>query len=143
LTGEKAKETHKQILESLTSLFGGSLALRDGKIFFLDESVSPAPLKTEIRSLNFELSKVSYRRAFPFGINGTIIHSKKDGQFSINGTIENIPEDLDFSKGRIQAEIKIKGIETFHFWPYLKTLLPMKMISGILDLEADFQGDLQ
>jgi hypothetical protein len=143
LTGGKAKETEKKILEALTSLFGGSLAFRDGEIFFSDEGVNQSPLKTEIRSFNFEVSKVSYREAFPFRINGTIIHSKKDGQFSIKGTIQNIPEDLDFSKGRIQAEVKIKGIETFHFWPYLKTLLPMKMISGVLDLNADFQGDFQ
>ena len=121
LTGEKLKETQKKILETLTSLFGGSLTLRDGEIFFSDESLGNSPLKTEIRSFNFQLSKVSYRKAFPFRINGRMIHSKKEGQFSINGTIQNIPEDLDFSKGRVEAEVKIKGIDTFHFWPYLKT----------------------
>src|SRR4030066_1902086 len=40
LTGEKLKETQKKILEAITSLFGGSLALRDGEIFFSDESLS-------------------------------------------------------------------------------------------------------
>ena len=143
VTGEKLKETQKKILEALTSLFGGSLALRDGEIFFSDESPSGSPLKTEIRSFNFELSKVAYRKAFPFRISGRIIHSKKDGPFSINGTIQNIPEDLDFSKGRVGAEVKIKGIDTFHFWPYLKTWLPMKTISGVLDLNAHYQGDFQ
>ena len=143
LTGEKLKETQKKILEAITSLFGGSLALRDGEIFFSDESLGNSPLKTEIRSFNFELSKVAYRKAFPFRISGKIIHSKKDGPFSINGTIQNIPEDLDFSKGRVEAEVKIKGIDTFHFWPYLKTWLPMKTISGVLDLNAHYQGDFQ
>jgi len=143
LTGEKLKETQKKILEALASLFGGSLALRDGEIFFSDESLSDLPLKTEVRSFNLELSKVSYRKAFPFRIHGRIIHSKKEGEFSINGTIQNIPEDLDFSKGRVEAEVKIKGMETFHFWPYLKMLLPMKTISGILDLKAFYQGDFQ
>jgi uncharacterized protein involved in outer membrane biogenesis len=141
LTGEKLKGTQKKILEALTSLFGGSLALRDGEIFFSDEGLGQPTLKTRIRSFNLELSKVSYRKAFPFRINGRIIHSEKEGQFSIHGTIENIPEDLDFSKGRVKAEVKIKGIETFHFWPYLKTMLPMKTISGALDLNAQYQGD--
>ena len=143
LTDEKLKEMQKKILEAITSLFGGSLALRDGEIFFFDESLSGSPLKTEIRSFNFELSKVSYRNAFPFRINGEIIHSKKEGQFSIHGTIQNIPEDLDFSKGGMEAEVKLKGIDTFHFWPYLKTWLPMKTISGVLDLNAHYQGGLQ
>ena len=49
---------------------------------------------------------------------------------------------MDFSKGRVEAELKINGIETLHFWPYLKTVLPMKMISGLLDLNVHYRGDL-
>lgn len=143
LTGEKLKETQRKILEAITSLFGGSLALRDGEIFFSDESIGNSPLKLEIRSFNFILSKVAYRKAFPFRINGRMIHSKKEGLFSVDGTIKNIPEDLDFSKGRVEAEVKIKGIDTFYFWPYLKTNLPIKTISGILDLNAHYQGNLK
>jgi len=142
-TGEKSKETQRKILEALTSLFGGSLALRDGEVFFSDEGLGESPFRTEIRSFNFRLSKVSYRNAFPFRIDGKIIHSKREGLFSIHGTIQNIPEDLNFSKGRVEAEVKIKGIETFHFWPYLRTMLPMKTISGILDLDAHYQGDFR
>ncbi len=143
LTDEKLKETQKKILETLTSLFGGSLSLREGEIFFSDEGLGLSPLKTEIRSFNLVLSKVSYHGAFPFRISGVIGHSQKEGQFSIHGTIQNIPEDLDISKGKVKAEVKIGGIETFHFWPYLKALLPMKTISGILDVNAHYQGDLR
>jgi uncharacterized protein YhdP len=143
LTGEKLKETQRKILEAITSLFGGSLALRDGEIFFSDESIGNSPLKLEIRSFNFKLSKVAYRKAFPFRINGRMIHSKKEGLFSVDGTIQNIPEDLDFSNGRVEAEVKIKGIDTLYFWPYLKTNLPIKTISGILDLNAHYQGNFK
>ena len=59
------------------------------------------------------------------------------------GTVQNIPEDMDLSKGKVKAEVEIKGIETLHFWPYLKALLPMKTISGSLDLNAHYQGDFQ
>ena len=143
LTNEKLKETQKKILETLTSLFGGSLTLRGGEILFSDESLGSSPLKTEIRSFNFQLSKVSYHEAFPFQISGVIGHSKKEGEFSIHGTIRDIPEDLDFSKGRVEAAVKIKGIQTLHFWPYLKMLLPMKTISGVLDVNAHYQGTFQ
>jgi len=141
LAGAKRKETQEKILQTLASLVGVSLTLRDGVIFFSDESLGNSPLKTEMRSFNFKLSKVSYHKAFPFRIDGKMIHSRKEGQFSINGTIQNIPEDIDFSKARVEAEAKIKGIETLHFWPYLKTMLPMKTISGILNLNAHFQGE--
>ena len=141
LTGAKQKETQEKIREALSSLFGCSLAIQDGEMFFSDEGLSDSPLNTEIRSFNFELSKITFREAFPFQMNGKIVHSKKDGLFSVKGTFQNIPEEMDFSKGRIEAEVKMKGIETLHFWPYLEAYLPMKRISGILDLHAHYRGD--
>ncbi len=143
LTGEKLKETQKKMLEAITSLFGGSLAIREGEILFSDESLGGSPLKTEIRSFNFELSRVAYRKDFPFRINGRIVHSNKEGPFSIEGTIRNIPENLDFSRGEVRAEVKINDFDTLHFWPYLKTHLPMETISGVLDLNAHYRGDFQ
>ena len=143
LTGETQKETQKKILEALSSLVGCSLTIRGGEIFLSDESLGDSPLKTEIRSFNLELSKVSYGKTFPFRINGKIIHSMKEGPFSIHGTLQDIPEDMDFSKGRIEAEVKMKGVETLHFWPYLETVLPMKRISGTLDLHAQYRGDFR
>ena len=140
--GEKRKETRQTILEAVSSLSGCSLTIRSGEVFFSDDTLGDLPLKTEIRSFNFELPNISFREAFPFHINGKIVHSKKDGQFSAHGTLQNIPEDMDFSKGRIDAEVKLKGIETLHFWPYLEAVLPMKRISGILDLQAQYRGEL-
>ena len=142
LTGEELKASQQKMIQTLSSLFGGSFTLRDGEISFSDESLSDSPLTMEIRSFNLHLSQVSYHQPFPFHLNGKIIHSKKEGQFSMSGRIQNLPEDTDLSKGKLEAEVKMKGIETSHFWPYLKTFLPMKTISGTLDLNARYQGTL-
>jgi uncharacterized protein involved in outer membrane biogenesis len=142
LTTEGLKASGQKMIQPLSTLFGGSFTLRDGEISFSDESLSGSPLITKIRSFNLQISKVSYGKPFPFQMNGKISHSKKEGQFSIAGTIQNLPEDVDLSKGRLEAEVKLKGIETYHFWPYLKTLLPMKTISGTLDLNAHYQGTI-
>jgi uncharacterized protein involved in outer membrane biogenesis len=142
LTSEGLKASQQKMIQTLSTLFGGSFTLRDGEISFSDESLSEPPLITKIQSFNLQFSKVSYGKPFPFHMNGKISHSKKEGQFSIAGTIQNLPEDMDLSKGSVEAEVKIKGIETFHFWPYLKTLLPMKTISGTLDLNAHYQGTI-
>jgi uncharacterized protein YhdP len=143
LTGEKLKETQKKMLEAITSLFGGSLAIREGEILFSDGSLGDSPLKTEIRSFNFELSRVAYRKNFPFRIDGRVVHSDREGSFSIEGTIRDIPENLDFSRGEVRADVKINDFDTLYFWPYLKTLLPMETISGVLDLNAHYRGDFQ
>jgi uncharacterized protein YhdP len=141
LTAERLKTSQQKMIQTLSTLFGGSLTLRDGKISFSDESLGPTPLVTEIHSFNLHLSKVSHDKPFPFRLSGEVSHSKKEGRFSMAGTVQNIPEDMDLSKGKVKAEAEIKGIETLHFWPYLKALLPMKTISGNLDLKAYYQGD--
>lgn len=142
LTKEDLKATHQNMLQTLLTLFGGSFALRDGTIFFEDESVNGNSLSTEIRSFDLELTEVSYQKPFPFHLSGRVRHPKSEGYFSLSGKIQEIPEDLDLSKGRVEAEVKMKGIDLFHFWPYLKTFVRMKTISGILDLEGRYQGDL-
>jgi hypothetical protein len=143
LTAERLKTSQQKMIQTLLTLFGGSLTLREGWISFSDEYVGPTPLITEIRPFNLQLSKVSHQKPFPFRLTGEIDHSRREGHFSLAGTIQNIPEDMDLSEGIIKAKVEMNGIETSHFWPYLQTLLPMNMISGVLDLNGHYQGDFQ
>ena len=140
LIGERLKASQQKMLQTLSTLFGGSLTLRDGELFFSDEGLGESPFTTEIRSFNLQLTKVAYRKPFSFRLDGKIIHSKKEGRFSISGILQDIPEDLDLSKGKVEAKVEMKGIDTFHFWPYLKPLVPMETISGTLDLNGNYQG---
>jgi hypothetical protein len=141
LTKEGLKSSQQKMLQTLSTLFGGSLNLRDGELTFSDESLGGSPLVTEIRSFNLLLSEVAYRQPFAFHISGKIGHPKKEGHFSLSGTLQNISEEMDLSKGTVKGKAEIKGIDTAHFWPYLKTLLPMKRISGMLDLNGHYQRD--
>ncbi len=144
LTREGLQISEQKTIRTLSTLFGGSLTIRNGLISFIDENFdNTPPLLMEIRSFNLQLSEISYREPFSFRLYGEIGHPKKEGLFSVAGTIQNIPEDLDFSKGQIETDVEIKGIDIFHFWPFLKTLLPMKTISGTLDLKARYQGDFR
>ncbi len=142
LTKDRLKASEQKMIQTLSTLFGGSFTLRNGEILFSDASLSESPLITKIQSFNLQFSKVSYGKPFPFEVSGKIDHSRKEGQFSVAGAIRNLPEDLDLSKGSVEAEVKLTGIETSHFWAYLKTLLPMKAISGTLDLNAHYQGTI-
>jgi uncharacterized protein YhdP len=136
----RLQTSQQKMIQILSTLFGGSFALRDGKISFSDESLGPTPLTTEIKSLHLQLSEVSHQKPFPFRLSGEISHSKTEGRFSISGTILNIPEDMDLSKGKMNAKVELREMDTLQFWPYLKTFLPMEMISGSLDLSGHYEG---
>lgn len=149
LTGEELKssqslrlETERKIIEALSTFFGGTLSARSGEFSFSDEFFGGDPLVTEIKNLDLRLSNISFGAPFPFRVSGKVLHSKTEGNFSISGTMEGIPEEMDLSKGKLKAEADVKGIEVFHFWPYLKPLVPMNKVAGILDLKGTYQGDL-
>jgi hypothetical protein len=140
LTLKRLQAPQQKTIQTLLTLFGGSLAVRDGRIFFSDESLSPNPLMMEIKAVNFQVSEVAHQKPFPFRLSGEINQSQKKGRFSLAGTIFDIPEDMDLSKARVKAKVELKGMDILHFWPYLKTLLPMQIISGGLDLNGHYEG---
>ena len=132
--------SQKKLTEALTTFFGGFLTLRDGEIFFSDERLEGLPLITRIGSFTLHLSEMTFHRPFPFQLSGRIDPSRTEGSFSIVGTIQNIPENMDLSKGRIKARVDLKGMDVSHFWPYLRKVLPMNKISAVVDLQGRFQG---
>ncbi len=142
LTEKELKSSQQKMIETLSTLFGGTLSIRSGELSFSDEFLGGGPLLTEIRSFELRLSKISFGKPFPFQVSGKILHSKREGKFSVSGTIEGIPEGMDLSKAKVKADVEAKGIEVLHFWPYLQPLLPMNKIAGILDLKGSYQGDL-
>jgi uncharacterized protein YhdP len=141
LDQERLKTSQQKMLQTLSTLFGGSLDLRNGKITFTDECLGGSPLVTEIRSFNLFFSEVTYHQPFTFHISGRIGPAHQQGYFSFSGTLQNIFEEMDFSRGIIEGKAEIQGIDTDHFWPYLKTLLPMQKISGMLDLNGHYHGE--
>src|SRR4030042_6922878 len=66
LTTEGLKASEQKMIQTLSTLFGGSFTLRDGEISFSDESLGDSPQITEIRALNLHLSRVSYHESFRF-----------------------------------------------------------------------------
>ena len=142
LTPEGQNDSHKQLIQTLTTLFGGSLTIKDGHLLITDQNPGGTETRTEVRSFNLQISNVSFREPFPFRMSGRIGDPKQGGRFSVSGTIRNLHEDLDLSKGNIEAKVEMKEIDTSLFWPYLKQWLPMKTLAGTLHLTGDYQGDL-
>ena len=141
-TGEGSKDFPKKMIETLATLFGGSFSIREGHVVFVDQGLGGPDVDTEIRSFNLEVSRISYRDPFPFRMSGKMGEPKQEGLFSISGTLQDIPEDLDLSKGKIDAKVEVKGIDTSRLWPYLKRWFPMKNLAGTLTLSGQYQGDL-
>lgn len=119
---------------------GGSIILRNGELTFHDKGFGDLPLITVLKPFHLQISITSHR-SIPFRLNGKIFHSQKEGLFNISGALEDLPGDGDLLRGRIRGDVVLQGIEVSHFWPYLKKLLPMKAITGTVDLKANYQGD--
>ena len=126
----------------LSAFWGSSLAIRDGAISLTDAGLGDGPVVTEMKSLNFRISRLSPFQACPFRFDAMVLHSMREGLVSISGTLQNLSREMSLSTVRMDAGVWLKGIEISHFWPYLKGRLPMERISGVLDLEGHFDGSL-
>ncbi len=142
LTGEVLKSSQQKTIETLSTLFGGTLSIRSGEFSFSDDFLGGEPIVTEIKSLDLRLSKISFETPFPFRMQGKILHGKREGDFSISGTLEGISKEMDLSKGKVKAEVNVKGVEVFHFWPYFKSFLPMNKVAAVFNLKGRYEGDL-
>lgn len=140
--GERAVSTPQKMVETLASLSGGTLSIRAGELSYVDESLGGTPLVTEIRNLDLRLSKIARDTPFLFQVRGQVLQDRQRGAFSISGTFEGRIETFDLLKAKLKAEANLKGIEVSHFWPYLKPLLPMKRVAGLLDLKLKYEGSL-
>ncbi|MGQ9645753.1 MAG: YhdP family protein [Thermodesulfobacteriota bacterium] len=143
VTARKTEVSPQKFVQALSTLFGGSITLKNSEISLSDESLGATPLLTQIKGLHFSLSDVSHGNPFPFRLSGTVVHSNREGRIAMSGTIQNIPEEMNLSRGSLDARVELKGIHAHHFWPYLKSLLPMERLSGTLDMVARYQGDFQ
>ncbi len=120
---------------------GGSIIFRNGELTFTDEGSGELQRVTLIKPFHLQIS-ITPHRSIPFRLSGKVLHSQKEGLFNISGSLQDIPGDGDLLRGRIHGVVDLQGIEISHFWPYLKKLLPMKAITGTLDLKGNYQGDL-
>ena len=131
----------RRLTTLLSTLFGGSVAIRDGEILFSDETVADPPWTTRIRSLDLEVTNISYRKRVPFRVAGKW-GLPKEGSFSVSGFLQDIPEDLDLSKVSLTSDVKMEGAEISHVWPQLRRFLPVNELSASIHLRAHFEGSL-
>jgi len=120
---------------------GGSIIFRNGELTFTDEGSGELQRVTLIKPFHLQIS-ITPHRSVLFRLRGKVFHSQKEGLFNISGSLQDIPENGDLLRGRIHGVVNLQGMEISHFWPYLKKLLPMKAITGTLDLKGNYQGDL-
>jgi len=120
-TGE---EERGRIFQGLTTLFGGSVILQGGRVSFVDEGIAEGPLTTIVEDFNLSLEERAFHGSIHFRIDGKIGHPNQTGHFSVEGTLGSLPNNMDFSKGSMEAEVEMQGVDTSHFWPYLRAWLP-------------------
>ncbi len=141
LTARGIRVSQQRILQVLSTFFGGSLTLRDGKVSFSDEGLGESTQVTEIGALNLQVSEVLYGKPFPFRLAFKVARRNQEAAFTVLGKIQDLHEDMDLSKVKIDAEIEVKGIHTAQVWPYLRPWLPMKRFEATLDLSGRYQGN--
>ena len=110
------------------------LDLRDGRLLFRDNTVSPS--KTiEIRRWNLKVKIPLLIGDISFHIHGLIGMDERFGEMEIEGKIDRELEPLN-----IYADGKISSLDSAIPAPYLKREYGIELVKGVLDMEFLFNG---
>lgn len=118
------------------------LEVRDGKIIFIDQTITKGGLKLVIRNINLNISNLysfASGKVTSFDLKGNIPWSV--GQEA--GTIE-AGGWLNFSKKDMQASLKIHGIDGIYLYPYYSNWVDLekaRIEKANLNFDSNIKGE--
>jgi hypothetical protein len=113
--------------------------IKDGKLIFIDQSMTSKSIKIVIKDLNCSITNLYlYPRPVTtnFSINGKIPwrEGESEGQVELSGWINNAKKDM-------QATLKIRDIDAIYLYPYYATWVDLDK-ARIEKAKLNFSGDV-
>ncbi len=128
---EPAAPSEKQRESPPLNLFVSSLAVSEGRLFFLDHAAgSQPPFSYKLEDLSLEVSGLALDLSFPYKVSA-----------SLQGAPLMIKGKIDPLKQRGSAEVNLTGLPLTDFSPYFQEKVPGKLKSVRLGLDLKAEGD--
>ncbi len=128
-------------LRDVTNLLPSQLSIRGGRIRFTDFRVSHDPVVTEIEDIEVTSHDISTQKPFSFHLAGRFTGDGEE-TFSVSGKVTRAEEPPKPNQLEFSISLKANGVDSRRIWPYVRSVLPFKDVSGRLDLKIRHEGGL-
>lgn len=134
-------EQKKAKKESNLRIVVKRLKIKEGKITFIDHTISQGPLKIIVKNIDFNLNNFSFfssSRITNFDFRGSIPwqEGQEEGKILAEGWI-------NFSKSNMQALLKIEDIDGIYLYPYYSNWVDLgkaRIEKAKLNFTSNIQG---
>jgi hypothetical protein len=139
----KGQKVYPHVLGLLSSFTGGEIRIRKGSVHFFDDSLPSGSTNIRIDDVYLKLQPISVDAPIPFRVRAWQSNPEgPDGRIRISGELRSLPNPFEPSKIEIAAEVRAKNLKPRSFRAYYGPSLPMRGIGGVLDIHAQYEGDL-
>ena len=136
---ERKDEGFFHRLREMATHLPSQLSIRGGRIRFTDFGLTQDPLVTEIERIELTAHDISPEKPFSFRLTGRFVGGMGE-RFAISSKVTSKEEALDPSHLEFQISLKADSIDSRRIWPYVRSVLPVERMRGLLDLKIRFRG---
>ena len=137
---QKPPGAFKQLLTPSLSI--NRAIIRQGAVEFIDRSVMPNPLIVRAEGVEMKwIQTKGWREGIVFNFTSRILNSGHQSLVRIEGRMNELPQNGDFSRLVLDAQVELKDFPLPCFWPYYQRFLPFDQATAIVDLNINVRGN--
>jgi hypothetical protein len=132
--GEDLFQGLGRFLSRLPSQF----SLRGGKIRFTDAALSQGPLVFDLEEIDISAHAASPEEPLSFLLQGRFVGDLQ--RFSVSGDLSPVTDGVDPNRREYQIALGIRDLGIRWLRPYLRSVLPLQEMRGLIDLRTTWRG---
>jgi hypothetical protein len=118
------------------------IRIRNGSLFWRDQTTVGAATNLNISGINLSLDKPVRGKKCSFNLEGTL-EGSSPGRFKSSGTLRISKTGELLKSSDIDAKLDLDQIEYWRLWPYLGRFVPFKSPGGTISLNLNLKGRWQ
>jgi uncharacterized protein involved in outer membrane biogenesis len=141
---KKKGEKEKGIEWSLSRLLIDKIIIRQGRARLMDRTVGKRGLLMQLEELDLTLKEFELGRPFALTLTAKLdLGENKVGHIALSAKVAGLGKDrIDPARIRLDAQAKLTNWNLAAFSSYYRNHLPWNKLTGLADIELDYQGNL-
>jgi uncharacterized protein involved in outer membrane biogenesis len=116
------------------------VTIEKGVLIFIDQTAGVEGLTTSLTNLRCRIDPQFFGNTSRFSMTATLNENKNQGTLSLAGTFRPAPSEKPFWESKLDASIRLTGMDINHYRPYLSGHVSIEQLAGRLDLETSISG---
>jgi len=116
------------------------IVVENGKLTFIDHAHGAKRLESSLADVQCSIEPRRFGRGSRFKISAVIHENESSGKIQTAGTFLPAASGKPLMESRLEASLRLTGVDMRHYLPYLRDCVPISGLAGRLNWEATLAG---